>query len=119
MVFCPPVEAWRPDVCVVALGDAAKREVLPLARDLRRAGLSCEISRAGGGPSKQSKAAHKREARFAVVLGEDELAKGTVSVKDLSTGNQIEIARAELAGHLLAAAGPAPAASAGTPKEKA
>jgi len=114
-----PVEAWRPDVFVVALGDAAKREVLPLARDLRRAGLSCEISRAGGGPSKQFKAADKREARFAVVLGEDELAKGTVSVKDLSTGNQIEIARAELAGHLLAAAGPAPAASAGTPKEKA
>ncbi|MFN8177429.1 MAG: histidine--tRNA ligase [bacterium] len=96
----PPASAG-PFAFVVTAGDAARRAALPLARDLRRAGIRCDVSFAGGGFGKQFKAADRRGARFAVVLGEDEIAKGTVSLKDLASGEQREIARDELAAQLL------------------
>jgi histidyl-tRNA synthetase len=99
-----PMEPERPAAYLIAMGDEAKRQILPLARDLRRDGVRCEIGVSGGGFGKQFKAADRRGARFAVVLGEDEIARGIVSVKELSTGEQKEVARADLAGHLLAGA---------------
>jgi histidyl-tRNA synthetase len=58
------------------------------------------------------KAADRRQAAFAVVLGEEELAKGTTSVKNLVTGEQIEVARDDLAEFLLGKAVPAAGAGA-------
>ncbi len=94
-----------PDAFLIAMGDEAGRKVLALARDLRRSGVRCEVSFAKGGFGKQFKAADRRGARYAVVLAEDEMANGTASVKDLSTGNQTEMARDELAAHLRAGRG--------------
>jgi histidyl-tRNA synthetase len=95
-----PVEE-APDAFLIAVGDAATREVLPLARDLRRAGVRCDLSFSGGGFGKQFKAADRRGAKFAVVLGEHEIEQGLVTVKHLGTGEQREMARADLARHLL------------------
>jgi histidyl-tRNA synthetase len=83
------------------MGDEARRAALALARDLRRAGVRCDLSFAGGGFGKQFKAADRRGARWAVVLGEDEIRKGTVSVKDLKSGEQEEVPRDALAARLL------------------
>jgi len=94
-------EEAGPDAFVVAMGDEATRAALTLARDLRRAGVRCDLSFAGGGFGKQFKAADKRGSRWAVVLGEDEMRKGTVSVKDLKSGEQEEVARDALAARLL------------------
>jgi histidyl-tRNA synthetase len=96
-----PASEPGPDAFLVAMGDEARRAVLALARDLRRAGVRCDLSFAGGSFGKQFKAADRRGARFAVVLGEDEIRKGTVSVKDLKSGEQEEVARAALAARLL------------------
>lgn len=96
------VEPEAPLAFIVALGDDAKKAVLPLARDLRRAGVTCEISVAGGGPGKQFKAADRRGAKYAVVLGDDELQRQVAAVKHLATGTQTEVALGELAGTLLA-----------------
>jgi histidyl-tRNA synthetase len=101
-----------PDACLVALGDEAHAQALPLARDLRRAGVRCDVSFAAGGAGKQMKAADRRQAAFAVVLGEEELAKGTTSVKNLATGEQIEVARDDLVEFLLGKAVPAAGAGA-------
>ncbi len=95
----PPRERG-PVAFLIAQGDEAVRAVLPLARDLRRAGVACELSFVKGGFGKQFKAADRHGAKYAVVLGEDEMAKGTASVKDLSTGEQTEVARDDLAEHL-------------------
>jgi histidyl-tRNA synthetase len=95
-----PVEEG-PDAFLIAVGDAATREVLPLARDLRRAGVRCDLSFSGGGFGKQFKAADRRGAKFAVVLGEREIEQGLVTVKHLGTGEQREMARADLARNLL------------------
>ncbi len=93
-----------PGAYLIGMGEEGRREILLLARNLRRAGVRCEVGVSGGGFGKQFRAADRRGARFAVVLGEDEINNGTVSVKDLSTGEQSEMARADLAAHLLAGA---------------
>ncbi len=105
------VAAPGPDAAIVTMGDEAAQAALPLARDLRRAGVRCELSWGSGNVGKQMKAADRRKAKLVVVLGPDELAQGTASVKNLATGEQKEIARGDLAEYLLgeaAAAGSEP-----------
>ena len=100
----PIPAAEGPVAFVVAAGDESRRAMLPLARDLRRAGIRCDLSFAEGGFGKQFKAADRRGARFALVLGENEMAHGTVSVKELATGRQTEIPRGEIVAWLVEAA---------------
>ena len=95
--------APRP-VAVVPIGAAAELAALGLAEELRAAGLTVEMEFRGK-PGQRLKRAVQRGARHAVLLGEDELAKGTVVLRDLDRGEQAELARAELAARLLAVAG--------------
>ena len=74
---------------------------LALARELRRAGLSIELGD-GSFRLKKSFEAADKTARRIVILGEDELQSGILTVKDFSTGNQTKVPRAELAAHLAA-----------------
>ncbi len=89
-----------PVAFVVAMGDAALRQSLKLARDLRRAGIRSDLSFASGGFGKQFKLADRRGARFALVLGEEEIRKEAVSVKELATGEQTEVARDAIIAYL-------------------
>jgi len=72
---------------------------LALARELRRTGLSVEL---GDGTFRLKKSfyAADRIARRIVILGEDELKSGILTVKDFSTGIQTRVPRAELAAML-------------------
>ncbi len=72
---------------------------LALARELRRAGLSAELGD-GSFRLKKSFEAADRTARRIVILGEDELQSGILTVKDFATGTQTKVPRAELAAHL-------------------
>ena len=47
------------------------------------------------------KAADRSGARWAIIMGEKELAEGRVSVKDLENGSQLSIAADEIVGHVL------------------
>jgi len=69
---------------------------LAIAKELRDAGIATEIALEGGKLGKQLKYADRAGIRFAVVMGEDELARGAVAVKDLRRGDQFEVLRAEL-----------------------
>jgi histidyl-tRNA synthetase len=64
---------------------------------LRAAGIATEVVLDGGKLAKQFKYADRAGIRFVLVLGSDEIAKGTVTVKDLRKQDQFEVARAELA----------------------
>ncbi len=88
-------------VAVVPIGEAAELEALRLAEELRAAGLTVEMDFRGK-VGQRLKRATQRQARFALLLGEDEIAKGTAVVRDLDRGEQAEVARAGLAGRLLA-----------------
>ena len=72
---------------------------LALARELRRDGLSIELGD-GSFRLKKSFEVADRTARKIIILGEDELASGILTVKDFSTGIQTKVPRAELASHL-------------------
>ncbi|MBD8879611.1 MULTISPECIES: histidine--tRNA ligase [Rhodanobacter] len=84
------------DVLVTQMDEAQLPAYLALAGELRAAGIATEAVLEAGKLGKQFKYADRAGIRFAVVLGEDELAKGVVTVKDLRRGDQFEVARAEL-----------------------
>jgi histidyl-tRNA synthetase len=72
---------------------------LALARELRRAGLSIELGD-GSFRLKKSFETADKVARRIVILGEDELQSGILTVKDFATGIQKKVPRAELAAFL-------------------
>ncbi|HWA49409.1 MAG TPA: histidine--tRNA ligase [Dongiaceae bacterium] len=92
----PP--ARRP-VVLVPVGAAAERECLILAGQLRQRGLYAELGYSGN-VGKRMKRANKLNARVAVILGDDELAKKVATVRDLDSGEQREIAMEQLAQQL-------------------
>ena len=93
-----------PDVYVACMppgGDvddaAMRREVLKVADELRAAGLSAVYDVDGRSFKGQLKAIGKGGYRLAAIVGEDELARDVVQLKDLAARAQTEVPRAELA----------------------
>lgn len=84
------------DVYVVALGDAAKSEAFRIATGLRIAGISADLDLMGRGMKGQMKDASRSGARWAAIVGEDEIAAGEIALKDLETGQQETIAATDL-----------------------
>lgn len=72
---------------LVPLGQAAERQALKLAQELRRGGLPVEMGYSGN-LKKRLQRADKLNARAAVILGEDEMAAGAATLRDLETGTQ-------------------------------
>ncbi len=90
----------RPDVYVVAM-DGTRAAAAPLVRTLRRTlAVECDLEARGMGA--QFKAADKAGAALVVILGEEEWARGEVTVKDLATGVQEAMATEGLAAALSA-----------------
>jgi histidyl-tRNA synthetase len=87
------------DAYIAPLGEAQNAAALELARELRRGGLRIELGD-GSFRLKKSFEAADRVARRIVLLGEDEVASGILTVKDFATGVQTKVARADLAAHL-------------------
>jgi histidyl-tRNA synthetase len=88
MLIAEPAAPPRP-IAVVPVGAAAETQALVLADRLRRAGFTVELGYSGN-LGKRLKRANKLNARAAVILGEDELAKGAATIRDLDTGAQEE-----------------------------
>ena len=89
----------RVDAYIAPLGESLNAPALALARELRRAGLSVELGD-GSFRLKKSFDTADKTARRIVILGEDELQSGILTVKDFSSGIQAKVPRAELATHL-------------------
>src|SRR6266851_2924061 len=87
------------DAFVAPMGIAQNAAALVLAKDLRSAGLGIEVGDGSFRLKKSFEAADKL-ARRMVILGEDEIASGILTVKDFGAGEQIKVARGELANAL-------------------
>jgi histidyl-tRNA synthetase len=87
------------DAYIAPLGAERNAAALALARELRRAGLSVEVGD-GTFRLKKSFVAADNVARHIVILGEDEMHEGMVTVKIFATGEQIKVPRIELAARL-------------------
>jgi histidyl-tRNA synthetase len=93
-------QAPRPDVFLVALDDASARWAFSEAQALRRSGLCVSFDLKGRSLKAQMREANRRNARYAVIVGTNELAAQQAQVKDLSEGDQVEVAFTELQRHL-------------------
>jgi histidyl-tRNA synthetase len=93
--YAPP----QVDAYIAPLGENINPAALALARELRRAGLTVELGD-GSFRLKKSFEAADKVARRIVILGEDELQSGILTVKDFATGIQTKVPRAQLAAHL-------------------
>jgi histidyl-tRNA synthetase len=80
-----------PDAAIIALGPAATRHAIVVARELRASNLNIEML----SPERKMKAllarASKIGARFAVIIGDDEIARGVVQLRDLKQSTQREL----------------------------
>ena len=83
-----PGQEAATDVFVVAPGEAAKSPAFRLLAQLRRAGLRANMDYAGRSLKAQMKQAGKSGARFALILGEDELRDGCAVCKDMARSEQ-------------------------------
>jgi histidyl-tRNA synthetase len=86
-----PVAGEAIDAAMIAMGDAAAGKAIVLARAMRQRGLRVEML----SPERKLKAllgrADKLGARFAVIIGDNEIAKGVVVVRDLRASTQREV----------------------------
>ncbi|MCJ8158339.1 histidine--tRNA ligase [Sphingomonas sp. LaA6.9] len=79
-----------PQVALIPMGAAAEAAAQGIVATLRRAGVSADMAYRGNMKKRMQKA-NAAGARFAVILGDDELAKGVAAVKDLGSGAQSEV----------------------------
>lgn len=82
-----PLDAAAPDLdaYVVPIGAEARRKALELLAQLRRRGVAADLDYMGRSLRKAMSVAARR-ARYALLLGPDELAQGRLTLKDLRTG---------------------------------
>jgi len=96
----PELPSAPADALVLPMGDIGA--AISLAEELRAAGLRVQLY----GEQKKFKQkmayANKLEVPFAVLLGEDEIAEGKCSVKNMKTGEQVKLTPAEAAAHIKA-----------------
>ena len=86
----PVGERTRCDVFGVPMGEQAKIELARLAAALRAAGVRADLAYGDRGVKGAMRAADRSGARIALVAGDRDIEAGTVGVKDLSTGQQID-----------------------------
>lgn len=84
------------DVYVVALGDAAVMKSAQIVYELRSKGIRAERDYQGRKMKAQMKSADRLQARYTAILGEDELERGEISLKDMAEGSQVVIPLSEL-----------------------
>jgi histidyl-tRNA synthetase len=98
----PAGKAGGPDVYLAWFGAAAQSAAIGLARRLRDAGFIVELPAVDMKFGKSLGLADRLKARHAVIVGDDELAAGVVTVKRLSDGTQQKLGEPELFSYLRA-----------------
>jgi histidyl-tRNA synthetase len=101
-MFPPSVAGAAGDVLVTLWSAERAGEALALAAELRAADLRVEVYPDADKLGKQFKYASARAIPFVAVVGEDEAAHGTVTIKDMRTGEQRSVPRSEAAATLTA-----------------
>jgi len=90
-------------VFVAGLGEAGHEAAVKVTFDLRGRGVSADMDYTGRSLKAQMKVADKLGARYVVLLGEDEIARGVATVRDMRTSEQESVPLSELAARLASA----------------
>jgi histidyl-tRNA synthetase len=95
-----PAALPRPDVYIAPLGAGMNPEAAKLARELRRNDIIAELGDESFRMKKSLETASKMGARYALIVGENEIKANAFALKNLETGEQISVPRAELAARI-------------------
>ena len=95
--------AGLPRVALIALGEAAARRATELARQLRALPLQVQLLSSERSLKSQLKRADRIGANYAVIIGQDELARAVAQLRDLGASAQREVSLANLADELFQA----------------
>jgi len=87
----------KPDVYVAALGEGTNGEAARLARELRRHDLVVDLGDETFRLKKSFEAATKAGAKYILIVGENEVKADAFALKNLATGEQVSVPRADLA----------------------
>jgi histidyl-tRNA synthetase len=99
LVDAPEID--KPSVVLIPMGEAAEARATGLIADLRRAGIACDMGYRGN-MKKRMQRANASGAGWAIILGDDELARGEAAVRNLGTGEQQAVALDALVGTVTA-----------------
>ena len=88
-------------IAVIPVGEAASTPALKLTEELRRAGYAVDLGFSGNIRKRMARA-DKIKAVAAVIIGDDELAKGAATLRDLQSGTQEQVPLAQLPDRLAA-----------------
>lgn len=88
--------ACTPHVYIAPLGQGMNREAARLARELRRHDVIVELGDENFRLKKSLELASRMNARFALIVGENEVKSNAFALKNLATGEQVSVPRAEL-----------------------
>lgn len=87
----PMPAAPRPTAFLVTMGDAARAAGVGILNRLRASGISADCDFVGRSVKAQMREANRQQARFALLLGDNELAQGVIAVKDLTSSEQEQL----------------------------
>jgi histidyl-tRNA synthetase len=90
----------RPDLFIAALGETAGRKAFRLAHSLHLQGIRAEYDYEGRSLKSQMRRADKLRARFALILGEDELRRGTAALRNMGDKTQEDVPIGDLPGRM-------------------
>ena len=93
------------DAAVIPLGESAETKAMELLATLRNHNIPSDMAFRGNVKQRLQRAA-SAGASFAVLIGDDELARGEASVKNLHSGEQVNVKFGELAQNLLSLLNP-------------
>jgi histidyl-tRNA synthetase len=89
--------ARKPDVYIAPFGPGMDREAAKIAHELRRHDVVAELGDESFRLKKSLETASKMNARFALIVAENEVKAGAFALKNMDTGEQVSVTRAELA----------------------
>jgi len=91
-----PTDNGKDLVYVIALGEQAKKETLKLLVNLRKSGICADTDYTSRSLKASLRGAGNLQAKYVVIIGEDELKKGTLTLKNMLSGEQKEIKATDL-----------------------
>jgi histidyl-tRNA synthetase len=95
-LISPPAKEGSRPVFVIPLGESAKQEALKLAVSLCQEGIKCQIGYGGKSLKSLMRRAQKLHSLWALIIGEEEISKKSVSVKNMDRGDQQLVPLGEL-----------------------
>lgn len=82
---------------VIAMDETAKEQAVRTVKQLRKAGISADMDYTGRKLKAQMKSADRKQAAFVIIIGESELQSGKAALKEMATGEQMEVSFEEMA----------------------